>query len=96
MFFPHRASNSCGVLIAYLGKTSFVLHKRKKDHAGRIMILDITLDADQHILVDLCNADTETKQLKHLNKLQSLLNIFDINQNKRIMFAGDFNIFFNS
>ena len=29
VFFSHGASNSCVVLIAYLGKTSFVLNKQK-------------------------------------------------------------------
>ena len=29
------------VLIAYLGKTSFVLNKQKTDKAGRMLILDI-------------------------------------------------------
>ena len=33
---------------------------------------------------------------KYLKKLQNLLKFFYINQNKRIIFAGDFNIFFNS
>ena len=34
--------------------------------------------------------------VKKFNELQSLLNFFDINQNKKIIFAGDFNIFFIS
>ena len=93
VFFSHGASNSCGVLIAYLGKTSFVLNKQKTDKAGRILILDVTLDADQYILINLYNANTETEQCKIFNELQSLLKFFDINQNKRIIFAGDFNHF---
>ena len=51
------------------------------------------LDADQYILINLYNANTKTKQCKFFNELQSLLNFFDINQKKRITFAGDFNIF---
>ena len=93
VFFSHGASNSCGVLIAYLGKTSFVLNKQKTVKAGRILILDVTLDADQYILINLYNANTETEQCKIFNELQSLLKFFDINQNKRIIFAGDFNHF---
>ena len=60
------------------------------------MILDVILDGDHYILINLCNANTKTEQCKTFNKLQSLLNFFDINQNKRIIFAGDFNIFFSS
>ena len=54
------------------------------------------LDGDHYILINLCNANTETETCKIFNELQNLLIFFDINQNKRIIFAGDFNIFFNS
>ena len=47
VFLSHGANNSCNVLIAYLGKTSFVLNKQKTDKAGRIFILHVTLDADK-------------------------------------------------
>ena len=60
VFFPHEASNSCGVLIAYLGKTSFFHNKQKTDKAGRILILDVMLDRVQYILINLYNANTET------------------------------------
>ena len=76
VFFSHEASNSCGVLIAYLGKISFFLNKQKTDKAGRILILDVTLDADQYILINLYNANTETEQCKIFNELQSLLKFF--------------------
>ena len=39
---------------------SFVLNKQKTDKAGRVFILDVTLDRDKYILMNLCNADTET------------------------------------
>ena len=60
------------------------------------MILDVILDTDQYILKNLYNSYTETEQLKTFKELQSLLNFIDINQNKLIIFAGDFIIFFNS
>ena len=41
-------------------------------------------------------ANTKTEPCKNFNELQSLLKFFDINQSKRIIFAGDFNIFFTS
>ena len=96
VFFSYGTSNSYSVLIAYLGKTSFVLHKLKTDKAGRILVLDVMLDGDHYILINLYNANTETEQCKTFNELQSLLNFFDINQNKRIIFAGDSNIFFSA
>ena len=96
VFFSHGASNSCRVLVAYLGKTSLVLNKQKTDKTGRILILDVMLDRGQYILINLYNADTETEQCKIFNELQSLLKFFDISQNKIILLAGDFNIFFIS
>ena len=54
------------------------------------MILDAKLDADQYILLSLYNANIETEQCKIFNT------IFDINQNKRIIFVCDFNTFFTS
>ena len=96
LFFSYGTSNSCGVLVAYLGKTSFVLNNQKTDKAGRIMILDVMLDGGHFMIINLYNANTETELCKTINELQSLLNFFDINQNKRITFAGDFNIFFSS
>ena len=54
------------------------------------------LDRDQYILINLYNANNETKQCKIFNELQSLLKIFDINQNKIIIYAVHFNIFFSS
>ena len=46
-------------LMEHLTK-SFVHNKQKTDEAGRVFILDVTLDRDQYILMNLCNADTET------------------------------------
>ena len=96
VFFSNGASISCGVPIAYLGKKLFVLHKQKTDQAWRIFILDITIEADQYILIHLYNAYNETEQVKILEELQNLLKKLDISQNKSIIFADDFNIFFNS
>ena len=42
------------------------------------------------------NANTKTEQVKALEEFQSFLKNLDISQNKRIIFVGNFNIFFNS
>ena len=96
VFFSHKASNLCAILIAYHGKTYFILNKQKTGKAGRISILDVTLYADQYIVINLCNPNTETEQWKISKELQSLSKSFQINENKRIIFASDFNIIINS
>ena len=90
-------SHSWAVLIGYLGKKSFVLNKQKTDKAGKVLILYITIDAEQYIIINMHNANTETDQIKTLEELlKKFVKKWDINQNERIIFAGDFNIFFNS
>ena len=54
------------------------------------MIIDITLNVDKYILIIIYNGNTEI-----LDELQSLLKKLDISQKERIIFTGDFNIFFN-
>ena len=53
------------------------------------------LDAVQYISKDLYSANTEAEQAKILEELHSFLKNLDISQNKMIIFAGDFDIFFN-
>ena len=58
-----------------LGKKSFVfnrVNKQKTDEVGRILIRDITLDADQYIQINLYNGNTETEEVKIFDELQSL------------------------
>ena len=64
-----------GVLIAYLGKNSFVLNEQKADKAGRISILDTTLYTDQPIPINLDSANIATEQEKILEELQNLVKI---------------------
>ena len=59
-------------------------------------MFDITLDTDQYILINLYNANTDTEQVKILEKLQSLLKNLDIRQSKGIISSGNMNVFFNS
>ena len=54
---------------------SFILNKENTDKAGGILILNITIDADQCILINLYNANTETEQVIILEELENLLKI---------------------
>ena len=92
-FFSHGATNSCGALITSLRKTPFVLNEKKTGKAGRLLILDVKLDTDRYILINVFNANTEIEKLSFFKELQRLLKLFDIIQNKQILFAGGFNKF---
>ena len=75
-----------------------VKNKRNKrnDNACRTLILDVTIDDTDYILVNLYNANTETEQIKVLNNLHLPLDSWDIHQNKQIILAGDFNLFLDT
>ena len=92
VFLFYSASSSCAVLISCLHKSSFDLNKQKIDIIKIILILHITLDVAQYILINLYNANTETEQVNILGKLQNLLKNLDNFQNKYMIFDDNFNI----
>ena len=54
VFFSHGKSNSCGVLIAYLSSTSFVVKsKRNNHHTGHILILEFTIGDTDYNLINI-------------------------------------------
>ena len=95
-WFSHGKTNSHSVLIAYFGTEKFTIKKQQTDHRGRIIILDVSINDSEYTLINLYNANTEKEQIEVLRNLFALLKIFDINPNKHIIMAGDFNLFFNS
>ena len=95
-FFSHGKRNSCIVLISYIGTHNFVVNNQKTDNDGRILILDVTINDVNFVLINLYNANTETEQVSVLNILSSLLEKFDVTIEKNLILAGDFNLFLNS
>ena len=81
--------------ITYFRTEKFTIKKQQTDHNSRILILDVSINNSEYILINLYNANTEKEQIKVLSNLSALLKTFDINLNKHIM-AWDFNLFFNS
>ena len=96
VFFSHGKSNSCGVLICYYGSNKPVIKNQLQDNDGRILILNLTIDEENFILVNYYNPNTETQQLEKLQELNSMLSTLNISQSSNIIFGGDFNLFFNS
>ena len=47
-------------------------------------------------MINFYNANTKKEQIEILSNLFALLKTFDINPNKHIIMAGDFNLFFSS
>ena len=52
VFFFHEKSNSCGVLAAYFEKELFTVKKQEPDKEGRILILDVSIDYSECIVIN--------------------------------------------
>ena len=76
--------------------------KRSKEIIATIFYFSLSLSIivsindSERILINLYNANTEKEQIEVLSNLSAQLKTFVINQNKHIIMAGDFNLFFNS
>ena len=91
--YSHGKTNSCGVLTACFRKEIFTVKKTK---LIRILILDVSINDSEYILINLYNAITEKEQIDALSNMFVLLQEFDTNPKKQLIMAGDFNLFFDS
>ena len=70
VFLSHGKRNSRGVLIALKNWTEkFTVKKQQTDHSGRILILDVSINDSDYILINLHNANTEKEQIEVLTYL---------------------------
>ena len=51
-------SHCCGVLIAYLGNKTFVVKNKIIYVCGCLLVLDVTIDNQDYILINVYNANT--------------------------------------
>ena len=66
-FFPHGATNSCGVICRYSSSKKSKFNRIKKNNQGRILILNTDIDEKTFVLITLYKKTK--KQLKQ-NKLK--------------------------
>ena len=95
-FYSHGTFNSCGVLITFFGKNEICVNSQTNDKHRQILILDVAIDESEYILVNIYNENIESEQQKVLNDLIELIKKVNIIHGKRIVLAGDFNLFFDS
>ena len=74
----------------------FIVKKQQTDKEGRILILDVSANDSEYIMINLYNVNTEKEQIDVLSSLFELLEEFDTNPTKQLVMAGDFNLFFES
>ena len=61
------------------------MNNQKTDNDGRILILDVTINDLNFVLINLYNDNTETEQVSVLNNLSSLK--FDVTLEKNLNLA---------
>ena len=80
--FSNGTSNSCGIMIRYLGSKKIKVNRIKNDNQGRFLIVDVDIDDETFVLINLYNANFETKQIKTIYELDQLLGDFCLDSNK--------------
>ena len=93
--FSHGKTNSCGVLVGFYGNINYSVKKKLSDNSGRILVLDVTINGTEYLLINLYNGNTEPEQLNILESLSKILKDFQGLSEKNIIFAGEFNLFFD-
>ena len=94
-YYSLGKTNSCGVLIAIYGNLNICVKNKVNGNDGRVPILKATIDGFDYLLINLCNANTEREQLTTIQNLNNLLKNFVDFQDKKAIFAGDFNPIFD-
>ena len=88
-------SNSCGILICFIGSKKLFIRSKLSFNDGRILILDVDIDDKDLILINLYHPNTKVEQLKTLSKLTEILTKLHLTKNNTIICAVDFNLIFN-
>ena len=96
LFFSHETTSSCGIAIGYSEAKSFTLDERKTEKNGRLLFLNVTIDAQGFVLVNLYSANAEKDQLKTINELSEMLKSVNNISAKHIILGEDFNLYFDS
>ena len=94
-FFSNRTTNSCGVMIGYLGSNKTKVNKTKIDNQGRILIVDPGIDKERFVLINLYHANAEIVQIETTYELNQLLSDFCLNSDENVILPGDFNLFYD-
>ena len=55
------------------------------DRKGRILILNVTIDAKNFVLINLYNPNTKNEEVEVLNTLLTMMKTIDINENTNVL-----------
>ena len=91
----HSTTSSCGGIIGYRSNKKFSVNKICKGNSGRVLIIEVEIETETFILLNFYNSKSETEQRQTRSDVDLLLSDFSLDDTKTIVFAGDFNLFFN-
>ena len=94
LYFSHSKTNSSGVLTGFYGNINVVIKKQLNDKNKKILILEVTIDNTNYLLINIYIANREKYQLETLQNLSILVENHDNFYDKNVILAGDFNLFF--
>ena len=69
-------------MIRYLGSKKIKVNRIKNDNQVRFLIVDVDIDDKTFVLINLYNANFETKQIKTIYELDQLPGDFYLESNK--------------
>ena len=67
----------------------------KRDDLGRVLVIEVKMDDSVFVLINFCNANTQSEQVHTLSNLINILETFDNIQSKSFALGGDFNVILN-
>ena len=95
IFFSHGDSNARGVAIGLTKDFDCSIEKVSCDTNGRVIIIEMTKDDDNYLLINLYNANTEADQLNSLHTLNDMVSGYDTDKEFKPIFMGDMNLIFD-
>ena len=94
--FSHWTANSHSLMTGFLWNKNFKCTIISNDTNGRIIIMEAHIDDEIFALIDLYNSNSEVEQTKTLYKLDQILGKFSLDSYQKVIFTGDFAMFFNT
>ena len=79
-YFFTWEKNSCSVLVGFYGNINYSVKKKLSDNSGRILVLDVTIDGTEYLLINLYNGNTEPEQLNILESQKILKDFQDLSK----------------
>ena len=96
LLFLHGSYNFCEVFVAFYGNQDIAVKKKLSDKKGGVLVLDARIDDSDFLLINIYNANMEKEQVSVLNELITILSNLGNTLNHNVIFARDFNIFFDA